>query len=319
MVEFSRVVDDVLQSREAVLCHGEVGHPGIDFPIAVEGDGDGFDGGGFEVRKEVRRGGFGRRFDDVFDSFGDRAEEAVYFGFVLFNPGTLGHETGIGNFSGGFADGSDDIAFSGGLVFGGDGLEHGAVVGGAGFESAGHEVECDVEIEGDVSAVVKSVLIEDVFEGHSGDAALSAGEDFLAFEVGPFEVGFVYSRHEEGAVALGELSEYGGDVRGAADEDIERGFGAAESYIGVAGEDGGHDFIGAAAVGEFYFQVFLFEIAERVGEVERGIEDGMSDFVDFEFCEASVVLAAGRERKEKEAGGKCDCRNFFHRGNSVKI
>ena len=113
-------------------------------------------------------------------------------------------------------------------------------------------------------------------------------------------VRLVHAGNEERAVALGELAEYGGDVVRAADEHIQRRFRAAKSYIGAARKDSRHDRVRAAAVGEFDLDALFFEITERVGNVHRGIENGVRDFVDANLFQPALIRFTGGKRQDKE-------------------
>ena len=101
-------------------------------------------------------------------------------------------------------------------------------------------------------------------------------------------------------VALCELAEDGGDVLRAAERHIERRLRTAKADVGVPREHGGHDGIRTAAVCEFDFDAFLFEIAQRIGEIHGRVEDGMRDFVDADGLEAVVFFSASGEREEGE-------------------
>ena len=69
--------------------------------------------------------------------------------------------------------------------------------------------------------------------------------------------------------------------------------------------------IGAAAVGEFDFDAFFLEIAEGIGEVHGGIEDGMGHLVEADGRRSVVVAAAGGKGKEGKERRSRVARNFF--------
>ena len=212
---------------------------------------------------------------------------------------------GVGHLARRFADGGDNVPLARLLVFGGDGFEHGAVVRRARLEGGGHVVEVDVLVQGHVLPVVQPRVVEHIFEGHGGNAARSAGEDFFTLEARfPVEgVRLVHAGNEEGAVALGQLPEHGRHVVGAADEHIQCRLGAAEADVAAVGKHCRHHGVGAAAVGEFDFDAFFLEIPEGVGDVHGRVEYGVRHLVHAHLGQPVFArVVACRKRQNGEEG-----------------
>ena len=91
---------------------------------------------------------------------------------------------------------------------------------------------------------------------------------------------------------------------------IDAGLGAGQTDVRLAGDNGGHDLVGAAAVGQLHRKPLGLKEALTHGHILGRIEHGVGDFI--EPNHGGVFLAAGAQHRHDHQYSQQECQQFFH-------
>ena len=187
------------------------------------------------------------------------AEEPVDHIRMLFNKLGAGDVGGIGKLSAVDTEGGDDVPLS--LLFqhGSGRFEQLGKIPGSRGKSPSQVFVVDILDDLHVLMGSQTVFALDVFAHHLGHSALSLAEQGFAAQIAPAKVIDRFPRHQEGAVRLGHLAEGCDGTGRAAGIDINPRLQADQNNIRIPGQEGGHRFIPAEAVGQLDIQPFLLK------------------------------------------------------------
>ena len=200
------------------------------------------------------------------------------------------------------ADRAQNIPLSGLLHLRGGGLKQGHIVPVAAGKGPGHHVELHRGIHHGVPLGLHAVLPQHIFQRHLRHTAGPAADDGFAPDLIPGE-GPQRPAHQERAVPLGQLGKDHGMVLLALIHHIDGGL--------RAGHHGGHDLIGAAAVGQLHVQPLLPEEALAHGHILRRVEHRVGDLAEPDGRQRPLPGAARQQQKQRQAQTPCNT-NFFH-------
>ena len=185
------------------------------------------------------------------------------------------------------------------------GLKQGNVVPRAALERAAHQRELYVVYNLHILARHKTMGLENVTQCHVRHATGPAAYHAATAKGFPVEVRFGFAAYEEGAVALGYLRHYHGMILKALIGDVYARFGPHQGDLGIAGYEGCHALVAAAARHYFHVQTFFFKIAERHRAVQRRIEYAARDLVERNVAQFAAAAAAAHERAQQHS-----CRKY---------
>ena len=92
---------------------------------------------------------------------------------------------------------------------------------------------------------------------------------------------------------------------------VDGGLRPRQAHVRLAGHHGGHDLIGAAAVGQLHLQPLLAEEALAHGHILRRVEHRVSDLAQAHPGQLFFPGAARQQQKQRQAQTPCNT-DFFH-------
>ena len=228
---------------------------------------------------------------------------------------------GVGYLAGFLADGAEDIPVSGALHLGGGRLKQCHIIPLPAGERPRHHVELHGGVHHRVLLRLHAVVPHDVLQRHLRHAALASADDGLALQVRPVEV-LVRPPHQERAVPLGQLGKDDRQIVLALPVDIDAALRPRQSDIRAAGDDGGHDLVGAAAVAQVDVQPLVGKEALAHGHILRRIEHRVRHLAepDGDGLRRRVLLrvrvsfrAAACQKRQRQQRGHTNADNtLFH-------
>ena len=156
------------------------------------------------------------------------------------------------------------------------------------------------------------MLADNIFQGHVGHPALSAGEDPGPPKLLPGKVRIRLPGHQEGAVPAGQLGKDLGVVLLPLIVDIDGSLRPGKADLHVVRENGGHHLVGPLAVGEFDLDACIVKEAQVDGGVLRGVKNRMGHLTETDLFLRLWGCAAPCQGQEDQDGGKEDAQNSFH-------
>ena len=182
------------------------------------------------------------------------------------------------------------------------GLKQRHIVAVAAGESAGHHIKLHSRIDRCVCSGDHTVLAHYIFKRHFRNAAGSAADDGLSFQLIPGERNILASDQER-TVTFRHLRKDHGRIVFLLIQNIDAGFRTAKTDLGFTGQHTGHDLISAAAVDQFNFKSFLREKSFFQRDVLWGIKHGMCHLAECQLdssllCVIRFLPACGTQHDE---------------------
>ena len=177
-------------------------------------------------------------------------------------------------------------------------------------EGPGHHVELHRGVHHRVPLGLDAPLPQHIFQGHLRHAAGPAPDDGPAPDVLPGE-GPRLPAHQEGAVPLGQLGKDHGMVLLALVHHIDGGLRPGQAHVRLAGHNGGHDLVGAAAIGQLHLQPLLAEEALAHGHILRRVEHRVGDLAQAHPGQLFFPGAARQDQQRRQTKTQYDT-DFFH-------
>ena len=241
---------------------------------------------------------------------GHGVDEALDRLRIRLHIAAVGKIRGIRNLAAFLADGAQDIPLPRLLHLGGGGLKQGHIVPVAAGEGPGHHVELHRGVHHRVPLGLNAPLPQHIFQGHLRHAAGPAPDDGPAPDVLPGE-GPRLPAHQEGAVPLGQLGKDHGMVLLALVHHIDGGLRACQAHVRLTGHHGGHDLVGAAAVGQLHLQPLLAEEALAHGHILRRVEHRVGDLAQAHPGQLFFPGAARQNQQRRQTKTQYNT-DFFH-------
>ena len=142
-------------------------------------------------------------------------------------------------------------------------------------ESRCRRTKIDTLVDGQIFLWVDAIFLQNIFKYHFRHATFSSTENFLSFQIFPFEIRHLLPSHKEVSGPLGKLGKVYCRVGGAFLVCIDRCFRSHETDICLTGNQSCQNFICAKTSYQCQVQTFLCKISLFNRHILRRIENRM--------------------------------------------